>query len=54
MDEKTRIYEYWLAGISSLSDRKKIWLQTEYKSAEAVYYIEETGCSLKRKEEKVT
>ena len=42
MDEKTRIYEYWLAGISSLSDRKKIWLQTEYKSAEAVYYIEET------------
>ena len=29
MDEKTRIYEYWLAGISSLSDRKKIWLPTE-------------------------
>lgn len=42
MDEKTRIYEYWLAGISSLSDQKKIWLQKEYKSAEEVYYIEET------------
>lgn len=42
MDEKTRIYEYWLAGLSTLSDRKKIWLQKEYKSAKAVYYIEET------------
>ena len=48
MDEKTRIYEYWLAGISSLSDRKKIWLQTEYKSAEAVYYIEETDQKMER------
>lgn len=35
-------YEYWLAGMEKLSDRKKYLLRTHMKSAKAVYYIEET------------
>lgn len=35
-------YEYWLAAIEGVSDRKKLLLHTYMKSARAVYYIEET------------
>lgn len=34
-------YEYWLAALS-ISDRKKTLLCKYMKSAEGVYYIEET------------
>lgn len=35
-------YEYWLATMEKLSDRKKYLLREHMKSAKAVYYIEET------------
>ena len=35
-------YEYWLAGVRPLSDKKKRMLREHLGSAEAVYYIEET------------
>lgn len=35
-------YEYWLAAIPTLSDKKKTLLRTHMNSAEAAYYIEET------------
>ncbi len=35
-------YEYWLARMTALSDQKKILLKEYMKSAENVYYIEET------------
>ena len=34
-------YEYWLAALPTLSDRKKRLLREEYRDAKAVYYIEE-------------
>ena len=34
-------YEYWLAAIPILTDRKKRLLREEYGDAKAVYYIEE-------------
>lgn len=36
------IYEYWLAGIRNISDRKKKKLREAYESAKEIYYIEET------------
>ena len=36
------IYEYWLAGIKEISDRKKRILRDTYRSGKAIYYIEET------------
>ncbi len=36
------IYEYWLAGIRPLSDKKKRMLREQLGSGEAAYYIEET------------
>ena len=33
-------YEYWLAAIPILTDRKKRLLREEYGDAKAVYYIE--------------
>lgn len=41
-ENKKHLYECWLAVLSGLSDRKKILLRAHMKSAEAVYYIEET------------
>lgn len=35
-------YEYWLAAIAGISDRKKLLLRSYMKSARDVYYIEET------------
>ena len=35
-------YEYWLAGVRGISARKKYLLRKHMKTAEAVYYIEET------------
>lgn len=35
-------YEYWLAGVRGVSARKKCMLREYMKSAEGVYYIEET------------
>ena len=35
-------YEYWLAGVRGLSTAKKSLLRRHMKTAEAVYYIEET------------
>lgn len=35
-------YEYWLAAIRGISDRKKLLLRKHMKSAREVYYIEET------------
>lgn len=35
-------YEYWFASIKNLSGRKKLQLHNKYKSAKALYYIEET------------
>lgn len=35
-------YEYWLAAMEGLSDKKKIQLRSYMKSARNVYYIEET------------
>lgn len=35
-------YEYWLAGLRGLSAAKKTLLREHMKTAEAVYYIEET------------
>ena len=35
-------YEYWLSKIRGISARKKCLLREYMKSAEAVYYIEET------------
>ena len=37
------IYEYWLAGIKEISDRKKRILRETYRSGKAIYYIEETA-----------
>lgn len=37
------MYEYWLAGVRSLSDRKKRLLREYAGSAEELYYIEETS-----------
>lgn len=35
-------YEFWLAGIQGITTKKKIRLREYMKTAEAVYYIEET------------
>lgn len=35
-------YEYWYANINAISNREKIELRTSIKSAEELYYIEET------------
>ena len=35
-------YEYWLAAMKGLSDKKKVKLRSYMKSARDVYYIEET------------
>ena len=54
MTEREREYLYLLCrtkGLGAVTIRR-LW--EELKSFEAIYYIEETGCSLKRKEEKVT
>ncbi len=37
------IYEYWLAGIEGLSNRKKRKLRDVYGNGKAIYYIEETN-----------
>ncbi len=42
IETNTEIYEYWLAALA-ISARKKILLRTYMKSAEEVYYIEETS-----------
>ncbi len=39
---KERVYEYWLAGIMGVQAGKRCLLHRRMKSAEAVYYIEET------------
>lgn len=36
------MYEYWLAGISGINGMKKRELRKTYKTAEMIYYIEET------------
>ena len=41
------IYEYWLAGIRNISDRKKKKLREAYESAKEIYYIEETRRELR-------
>ncbi len=41
-ERKEHIYECWLAMLAGVSDKKKILLREHMKSAEAVYYIEET------------
>ena len=48
------IFEYWFSTIRKLSARKKYLLRELIGTGKKIYYIEETGCSLKRKEEKVT
>ena len=35
-------YEYWLAAITPLSDRKKYLLRKHLGSGECIFYIEET------------
>ena len=40
-------FEYWLAALS-VSDRKKTLLRSYMKSAEEVYYIEETTLQIGR------
>ena len=35
-------YEFWLAGIQGVAAHKKIRLRECMKTAEAIYYIEET------------
>ena len=47
-------YEYWFANIKGIGNQKKKRIRKRLVSAQELYYIEETGCSLKRKEEKVT
>ena len=42
MTETKKEYEYWLARIRHLPNQKKYLLHTHMKSAERVYYIEET------------
>lgn len=39
------VYEYWLACITGISAQKKVMLKECMKTAEAVYYIEETRLS---------
>lgn len=41
-NDKERPYEYWLASMRGISDKKKRMLREHMKSARAVYYIEET------------
>ena len=36
-------YQHWLASVQGISGRKKIMLQERMKTAEGVYYIEETA-----------
>ena len=35
-------YDYWLAGVRGLSTARKSLMRRHMKTAEAVYYIEET------------
>ena len=39
------IYEYWLAGIKEISDRKKRILRETYRSGKAIYYIYTILCA---------
>lgn len=41
-------YEYWFAKIQGINLRKKIRLRQCMKTAEAIYYIEETSAEKNR------
>lgn len=42
------IYEYWLACLKNISDRKKKMLRKAYGSAKEIYYIEETQLKMQK------